>query len=420
MINVTQGLLPANTGLQQVDPALGLSPLTKPLEQPTKAVLSNSFGFGGNNASVVIGAPNLPEKAHGQTGKVLAVHGCSCLTGAGDLAATLECLQNGESAAGCAEQDVIAKNLPPRLIRRLKRLPRMTLSLAQEAVQAVQNNEGGELEKPAAVFMGTGWGALSDTYDFLTRLRESQEQFPSPTDFVGSVHNSPASQAAILFGATGPNITTSGGDYSFEQALLAAQLQLDDSMPALILGADEGHSEFSPLFDASIPQGASSADLADGGGALLVNRSMEEAICSLRLPFYRSSRGEDPMNALIKTLHHDSQEVGDAGDLNKYALVLVGIPAAMEKEGEEQLARFIEQASLTAPVIRYRKQIGEFASASAVAAALAVSFMAAGRIFGTLTETEDILLDDQNNEQKNTILVLGLGEYITAMEFERL
>ncbi|MDU9047221.1 MAG: beta-ketoacyl synthase N-terminal-like domain-containing protein [Candidatus Electrothrix sp. Rat3] len=414
---VAQGLRPANTGLQQVDPALGLTPLIKPTVQPTKAVLSNSFGFGGNNASLVIGAPELPEKKHKdqeQPEEMLAVHSCSCLTGAGDLAATLEYLQNGGSAAGCAEQEIIAKNLPPRLIRRLKRLPRITLSLALEAVHAVQSKKGTESEKPAAIFMGTGWGALSDTYDFLTRLRESQEQFPSPTDFVGSVHNSPASQAAILFEATGPNITTSGGDYSFEQALLAAQLQLDDSMPALILGADEGHPEFSPLFDASIHQGASPADLADGGGALLVNRSMEGAICSVRLPFYQSSKGEDPVSALVKTLCPEGTK-----DLSRYALVLVGIPAAMEKEGEEQLARFMKQASLTAPVLRYRKQIGEFASASATAAALAVSFMAAGCIPGTLTGTEDILLDDQKNEQKNSILVLGLGEYITVMEFQR-
>lgn len=416
---VAQGLRPANTGLQQVDPALGLSPLIKPTVQPTKAVLSNSFGFGGNNASLVIGAPELPEKEHkdqGQPEEMLAVHSCSCLTGAGDLAATLECLQNGESAAGCAAQEVISKNLPPRLIRRLKRLPRMTLALAQEAVQ---NKEGSEPKKPAAVFMGTGWGALSDTYDFLTRLRESQEQFPSPTDFVGSVHNSPAGQAAILFKATGPNITTSGGDYSFEQALMAAQLQLDGDSPALILGADEGHPEFSPLFDASIPQSASPADLADGGGALLVNRSMEEAICSLRLPFYQSSRGDDPISALIKTLCPEFGEPEGTKDLSRYALVLVGIPAAMKKEGEEQLARFLMPTALAAPIIRYRKYIGEFASASATAAALAASFMATGRIPGTLTGTEDILLDDQKNEQKNAILVLGLGEYITAMEFQR-
>ncbi|WP_339135879.1 MAG: beta-ketoacyl synthase N-terminal-like domain-containing protein [Candidatus Electrothrix sp. GW3-4] len=118
-LSISQGLRPANTGLQQVDPALGLSPLTEPLIEPTKAVLSNSFGFGGNNASLVISTPDLPEKgaekedeSYERAGEMLAVHGYSCLTGAGDLVATLECLQKGESATGCAAEDIISRNLP--------------------------------------------------------------------------------------------------------------------------------------------------------------------------------------------------------------------------------------------------------------------------------------------------------------------
>ncbi|MCI5221204.1 MAG: 3-oxoacyl-ACP synthase [Candidatus Electrothrix sp. AR4] len=412
-ITVAQGLLPANTGFRQADPALGLTPLTTPIEQTTTTVLSNSFGFGGNNASLVIGAAELPEKKHQKSGSVLAVHGYSCLTGAGDLPATLNHLQENESAAGCAGLDIISKNLPPHLIRRLKRLPRMTLSLALQAVQA--NERAGsdqQSQQPAAVFMGTGWGALSDTYDFLRQLLESQEQFPSPTNFVGSVHNSPASQVAILFGATGSNITTSGGDYSFEQALLAAQLQLDEKTPALVLGADEGHTEFSPLFDASINSGASPADLADGGGAFYVNRETSGAKCFLRISFYQSSRAEDPISALINEL------APYPAQLDRYALILAGIPAAMKKKGEKQIEQFMAQAQLpflSVPVVRYRKFIGEFASASAAAAALAASLIAAGRIPGTLTKTRDINLD----KQKNTILVLGLGEYITAVELSK-
>ena len=286
-ITVTKGLLPANTGLQHVDPLLGVSPLTRPIDARVKAVLSNSFGFGGNNGSLVIGAPGEFSRTDARPQKIeLAVHGYSCLSGAGNTLATVNRLISGSSVAGMAGLDIFSEKLPPRLIRRLKRLPRMTLSLALGA------HEGSDLAdpKPGSIFMGTGWGALSETYDFLTRLAESHEQFPSPTDFVGSVHNGPASQVAIMFDATGPNITCSGGDYSFEQALLAAQLIHDEPIrPALIIGADEGHQSFSPLFDASINQGAV---LADGGGALCVNRNREGALCSISLPFYQSGKAE--------------------------------------------------------------------------------------------------------------------------------
>ncbi|MBU1568870.1 MAG: beta-ketoacyl synthase chain length factor, partial [Proteobacteria bacterium] len=247
VIAVSKDLMPANTGLQKVDPTLGLTPLIRPKEGPVKAVLSNSFGFGGNNGSLVIGAGGVFVRPHSpQPCGVLAIHGYACLSGAGNTAATMDRISRGASVAGIAGFPQISENLPASLIRRLKRLPRMTLSLAVMA----HTNSGFDEQKPGSVFMGTGWGALSETHDFLERLNSSGEQFPSPTDFVGSVHNGPASQVAIMFGATGPNITASGGDYSFEQALLAADLMISDAViPALILGADEGHEIFSPLLD---------------------------------------------------------------------------------------------------------------------------------------------------------------------------
>ncbi len=397
-IILSRGLMPANTGLQEIDPELDLTPLTDPLESPVRAVLSNSFGFGGNNGSLVIGKADIfsgPVEVPRRRG--LAIHEYSCLTGAGATAASITRMHGGGSVAGRAELDMISKNLPPRLIRRLKRLPRITLSLA-----------AGARGNPDSVFMGTGWGALSETCDFLTRLKDSKEQFPSPTDFVGSVHNGPASQVAIMFGATGPNITTSGGDYSFEQALFAAELMHDESAgPAVIIGADEGHDIFSPLFDPSIEQGST---LADGGAAFCVNRKTGGADCSISIPYYESSRADGAVAALVDSL-------GGVSFLqNSCALILAGIPAASRREGELQLEQFMAQTKLSAPVIHYRRLTGEFASASAVAAALAVSFFETGTVPRGITGRSEIVIDSRMNK----ILVLGFGSYITAMEFSRL
>ena len=400
-----QGLMPANTGVQQVDPALGLLPLINPVEGPVKAVLSNSFGFGGNNGSLVIGAsgafvrPSAPQPCG-----PLAIHGYACLSGVGNTGTTMERINCGAAVAGMADLAELSENLPAQLIRRLKRLPRMTLALAVMALQ----NSGLDARKPGSVFMGTGWGALSETYDFLTRLNASKEQFPSPTDFVGSVHNGPASQVAIMFGATGPNITASGGDYSFEQAVLAADLLYRDTeRPALILGADEGHAVFSPLLDASIAPG--SAALADGGGAFAVSRTTKNAKCCITIPFFASCEKNGAIEQLIASLAVSKKWQ------SRYALVLVGIPAAMERQGKQQLEHFQALAQLSVPVIRYRKLTGEFASASAVAAAFAASFLEAGLVPGAFIGGRDIVLDTSQNR----ILVLGFGQNITAMELFR-
>jgi len=404
-IAVARGLLPANTGLAEVDPALGLNPLTRPTSRPVPAVLSNSFGFGGNNGSLIIGAvdifptPTIPPPPRAP----LAIHGFSCITGAGDTAATIAMIRTGETVAGKAGLETVSASLPPRLIRRLKRLPRMTLSLAAAAL----DSSAPDYRKPAAVYMGTGWGALSETHDFLTRLADSNEQFPSPTDFVGSVHNGPASQVAILLGATGNNITTSGGDYSFEQALLAADLMLENSAgPALVLGVDEGHEIFSPLLDPSISPGTT---LADGGGAFCITRHSQNADCLISIPFYQNGEDDGAVTALIAAL---AEELVDGGS---YAAILAGIPAAMYEKGIKQLNQFISLAKPSAPIIHYRRFTGEFASASAVAAVLAASMLESGTIPGGLTGGSDIAVATHTNR----ILVLGFGQQLTAMEFFR-
>nr|WP_320011252.1 beta-ketoacyl-[acyl-carrier-protein] synthase family protein [uncultured Desulfobulbus sp.] len=395
---VSRSLVPGTVGCKQPDPAFGFTPQLHLAEWSVETVLSNSFGFGGNNGCLVIGAggSTQPIAADHET-VYLAVHGTSCLTGAGLLPTTFARLQEGEAVAGQLPDTVLAEHLPPRQIRRVKRLARLALLLAQETVEDTRREE-----TPGAVFMGTGWGALSETWDFLDRLTSSGEQFPSPTDFVGSVHNSPAGQVAMRFQATGANVTVSGGDYSFEQALLAAQTLLPQSgQSALLIGADEGHAQFSPLLDRSVAAGP----LSDGGGALYVNRDWSGAQCLLRLAFYGRGGGRDLPEQMLAAL-------GGMHTLQEQPLVVfAGLPAAGREEGEEQLRQFLALLGAEPLVWRYRSFTGEFASASAVAAALAVQCLEVGFVPGSLIGGQDLLLPAGSR-----ILVLGTGQCLTAME----
>jgi len=54
------GLLPAGLNIQQLDPALDLDYLLENREQPVAHVLSNSFGFGGTNCSLIFGRSGKP------------------------------------------------------------------------------------------------------------------------------------------------------------------------------------------------------------------------------------------------------------------------------------------------------------------------------------------------------------------------
>jgi len=55
LLALQDGLLPAGLNVQQPDPALTLNYLHRNAHAPLRAVLSNSFGFGGTNASLIIG-----------------------------------------------------------------------------------------------------------------------------------------------------------------------------------------------------------------------------------------------------------------------------------------------------------------------------------------------------------------------------
>ncbi|MCP4682464.1 MAG: 3-oxoacyl-ACP synthase [Desulfobacterales bacterium] len=399
-ISISEQLIPANTGCSNPDPEPNLDPICQPQKALISAVLSNSFGFGGNNASVLIGTPGKFGRASILASKCepMTIIGSACISGAGNTKKTMENISDGQPCNGMLPIEELSKNLSPGKVRRLKRLPRLALSLA---IAAHENS--GRTDTPSAVFFGTGWGALSETFDFLTRLYETDEKFPSPTDFVGSVHNAPGGQIAMHFQSTGANVTTTGGDYSFEQSVMAAGLlQREINNTFLVLGADESSQELSPLFDRSILPGKG---LSDGGGALCLARGGVTGDLTLKLSFYENKENNpEVIPSMVRTLG------GPARIAGRYGAILVGIPGGLRDIGDQQLKTFLSLSGFENPVIDYRKLTGEFASASAVATVMAVWFMENRTIPARLLKGNDFSLDGKG------VLVMGLGGFVTAME----
>jgi hypothetical protein len=370
-------------------------------------VLSNSFGFGGNNAAILIGrtsggkqpaitAPGEPfiESFSEPFRAPFAVVGSAALTGAGHAGPTLDRLGRELSCSGKLPEEALCDGLPPRLIRRVKRLSQIALALSE----AARKSDTGP--SPDTVFFGTGWGCLSETQDFLQALFETGEKFSSPTDFIGSVHNAPAGQIALLTRAEGANLTLSGGDYSFEQALFAAQMLIPDETPVLVLGADEAHETLSPLFDPSVTP----ADpLSDGGGALLLKRVRNSSGPIVQLKYFKTGFENDP-DALPNPEDLVNQLGGPESITRRYGILLAGIPAALRPLGRSQLNRFLDLTGFSGKVIEYRRLTGEFATAASVATVFAASLVKTGH---------DLFPDPA---APRAVLVLGLGSTLTAIE----
>jgi 3-oxoacyl-(acyl-carrier-protein) synthase len=367
IVALTGGLLPANTGLGTADPSLGLAPVRHPTHAPIGTVLSNSFGFGGNNACLVLQAPTAQHLAlDGRVAEVsapslpaLRIAGSACLTAKGGLDDTWNALAAGQSAAGFVSDAVFSKAVQAAFVRRLKRLPRLVLALAQTAHAA-----SGEATPPEFVAVGTAWGPLAETQDFLRKLFETAEQFSSPTDFIGSVHNAPAGQVALLLGATAPNLTCSAGDRSFAQALLCASLGLAaGKASALVLAAEAHEARLSPLFD----ERAATGPLAsDGGAAFLLVR--DDALPGARMRWLGEHSGLEFLEkfpALKVPARYDA--------------VLVSVPASIAPETNEQVGK-LTKAMSPCPLVAIRDRIGQHASVSATAAALAARAVIQGAL----------------------------------------
>jgi 3-oxoacyl-[acyl-carrier-protein] synthase-1/3-oxoacyl-[acyl-carrier-protein] synthase II len=398
---IRSGWIPGNVGCRHPDPDLGLTPAVKPTRADVRRVLSNSFGFGGNNAAVVLGRPAIQRPETAETpGAYLSIAGSACISGAGDTEQTLKALESKRSCRGKAPLNQITQLLSPNVLRRLQRLPRMVLSLA------VASHEDAGLDRPpGSVFFGTGWGPLSETNDFIQNMLQGEEAFASPTSFVGSVQNAPAGQVAMHFGSTGANITAAGGDYSFEQALTVAALlapEIDAEQPLVVIGADEYQDPLSDLFDASV---RAEPTKSDGGGALCVRKVRSDSPGRIRAAFFETAgQPGQTIAALVDRL-------GGVAHFNEaFGLMMVGIPLAFKDAGRRQFQNLLSLTGFTGPVIDYRRWLGEYASATAVAVVLAVRFLRSGRL------PEGMLGPSAVDLQNKRALIVGLGHCVTAIE----
>ena len=239
-------------------------------------------------------------------------------------------------------------------------------------------------------------------HDFLMKLFDSNEQFTSPTDFVGSVHNAAAGQVAIRFNAQGPNVTMTGGDCSFEQALMGAVLlPPDPGASCLLIAADEDHPVLSRRFD---PSAALSDVPSDGGAAFCLDRGTAGRGPKLFPALLRYARGDlRAVDAMVDTLG------GKAAIESRYGAVFAGIPLAQREIGRRQLDGFLSLAGFTGGVVDYRRWTGEYAAASAVAACCAARFVAEGIIPILPGHSSAGPLHGKG------ILLVGLGDFITAV-----
>ncbi len=191
-------------------------------ERGYKYVMTNAFGFGGNDSSLILSA--VPT----------------------ELPMAREHLQVRLEPIVRVDEDVdTTAYLSPMVSRRLSPQMKRLYVAARRAL------EQAGLEKPDAVIVSTVWGRMQPTVALLKTLVLNGESEFSPSLFMQSTHNAPASTLAILLGCHGYNATFATHHHSYEQAKTNAMMPLftDDAKNVLYCTYDEETTDWPQLLD---------------------------------------------------------------------------------------------------------------------------------------------------------------------------
>ena len=356
--------LPPNPGFTAMDPAIGLEPVTASRAAALTHVMSNSFGFGGNNAVLIFSRPETAPKTRCPNTRPVAVAGLGVIgPGAVNLREVEPPLPGGKVTVHDCGPVTDAAKLNPNQRRRLSRLLQMALSAARRSGPPSAGSR-------TAVAIGTGMGCLEDAGAFIENMIAKDEREPMPARFPNSVHNAAAAQIAIDLGARGLNSAPTAGEISFEAALWQGvrQLAAGEADCALAGAVDELNK-----YPLAIGKrwGLWNDRVKPGEGAVVANLTRTEnagtalaTVTAVRLGRYRR-----PFDASRET-----DWIASAVDLAAIDTVVTGAGgwAQLDPMYEGVVATLSAKAGRKLDHQTYKPQCGEYHAASAFGFSMAV------------------------------------------------
>lgn len=160
-------------------------------------VLCNSFGFGGNDSTLILSAVPVPLNE---------IEDCE-----GIIVSPVQEITNDEKLSD------VKKYVSPMEARRMSKIMKAAILTSMQAL------ESAGIQKPDAIIIGTAYGMLDQGEKILNHIEAQGEEGLSPTLFMQSTHNTIAGTLAARLKCHGYNITYSQGEDSWDLALADAK-----------------------------------------------------------------------------------------------------------------------------------------------------------------------------------------------------
>jgi len=245
ILALNNGVAFPNINFNNVIKEIEIEPITELTNiNNAKHVLTNSFGFGGNDSSIVFsaiestkddGLDNVELAVLTKTPVFIAGIGCVSPQNTLDNSQFLEDIIETESKFLQIAKPNYREYINPKLLRRMSKIVRMGIVSSKLAM-----SDAG-IVKPDAILTGTGMGCQVDTEKFLNSMIENDEGLLTPTSFIQSTHNTVGGAIALGNQNHNYNLTYVHRTFSFESALLDSMLLLGKGKAENVLlgGFDE-------------------------------------------------------------------------------------------------------------------------------------------------------------------------------------
>lgn len=185
-------------------------------------VLCNSFGFGGNDSSLVISLH--PKESASEIMRDVKIKVLSKVE-----------INSEEQLTD------IRKYVKPLEVRRMGKIMKSSLLSSLEALQRAG------IEVPDSIITGTAYGCLENSERLMEQIKEEGEGMLKTTFFMQSTHNTIGSNIAIKTHCHGYNVTYTQESHSLEWAIRDAELLLrSGKVKNVLVGC---HDESTPLFN---------------------------------------------------------------------------------------------------------------------------------------------------------------------------
>ena len=220
-IAMENGFIPTNLGWT-TPMKHGIKPSIGTQHQKLHYVMCNSFGFGGNDTSLILGY-HIQSKSKKSEYKDVGI----------EIAASCE-IHSAEELD--AVKDFITPMEARRMGKLLKAATLTSLTVLKEAC----------VEIPDAIITATSNGMVENSEKFLEEMIENRESLLKPTLFMQSTHNTIGSSVAIRLCCHGYNITYCQGERSLEWGMKdAVRLIQSGRAETVLVGChDESTTQF--------------------------------------------------------------------------------------------------------------------------------------------------------------------------------